>query len=519
MSFWSRTLGSSAIAIFITGSSAMADVTAEQVWADFKTYLTDFGYTVTGTEDMSGDTLTVTNLTLGMDSPQDGVTASIVMDRLTFAETGDGRVRVTMPERMPLAFMVQAPEPQGDDPAEEDVSGTVDYTQQGFDMVVSGDPENMTYTYSATEMAFALTSLIVGTDTIAIDEAVARMTGIAGESTNSGTTLRRSVQTMTATALDYVLDMANPEDPTGRISLSGGLKTLGFDGTISVPSGIDMDDIGAALRAGFAVDGGYSYASGATDLSVTGSGSGSGTAAAQTFESSSSSANGRLTVQMNGDRIAYSGTASDVALNYAGSDIPLPVSLGIGQAGFNMLFPVAQTEQPTDFGLGLTLADVTVSDAIWGMVDPAGQLPRDPATLQIDLTGKARITQDIMDEQAMMMASTPPGELHALTVNALTLAIAGARLAGTGDFTFDNTDLTTFDGLPRPEGKLDLQLTGGNTLLDTLVAMGLLPEEQAMGTRMMLGLFARPGDGPDTLNSQIEVTPDGQVLANGQRLR
>ena len=57
-------------------------------------------------------------------------------------------------------------------------------------------------------------------------------------------------------------------------------------------------------------------------------------------------------------------------------------------------------------------------------------------------------------------------------------------------------DLTTFDGMPRPEGALDLELTGGNTLLDTLVAMGLLPEEQAMGARMMLGLFARPGAGP-----------------------
>ena len=62
-------------------------------------------------------------------------------------------------------------------------------------------------------------------------------------------------------------------------------------------------------------------------------------------------------------------------------------------------------------------------------------------------------------------------------------------------------------------------LTGGNGLLDTLVGLGLLPEEQAMGARMMLGLFARPGDGPDTLVSTIEVKEDGSVLANGQRVR
>lgn len=506
MSFWSRHLGSSAIAIFITGSAAWADVTAEQVWSDFKTYLEDFGYTVAGTEQASGGTVTVTGLNLTMDSPQDGTTASLVMDSLSFAETGDGRVRVTMPDRMPLAFSVTPPDTEG-----EDVSGTVDYTQQGFAMVVSGDPDNMVYTYEAAQMAFALTSMIVDGQAIAIDEAVMRMTGISGESTVTGTDLRTSAQTMTAAALDYVLDMANPEDPTGRISLTGGLKNIGFDGTLSVPAEADMNDLPAAMRAGFAVDGGYTYEGGSSDISVTGQG--------QTFEANTSSDAGRLTVKMNGTQIAYSGEATGVAMNYSGSEIPLPITLGMGKAGFNMLFPISQTEEPTDFGLGLTLADVTVSDAIWGMVDPAGQLPRDPAAIDINLTGKARVTQDIMDEQAMMAATTPPGELHALTVNALTLAIAGARLTGQGDFTFDNTDLTTFDGMPRPEGALDLELTGGNTLLDTLVAMGLLPEEQAMGARMMLGLFARPGTGPDSLTSRIEINGEGQVLANGQRLR
>ena len=50
-------------------------------------------------------------------------------------------------------------------------------------------------------------------------------------------------------------------------------------------------------------------------------------------------------------------------------------------------------------------------------------------------------------------------------------------------------------------------------------AMGLLPEEQAMGARMMMGLFAVPGDQPDSLKSKVEFTQDGQVLANGQRLK
>ena len=55
--------------------------------------------------------------------------------------------------------------------------------------------------------------------------------------------------------------------------------------------------------------------------------------------------------------------------------------------------------------------------------------------------------------------------------------------------------------------------------MDKLVAMGLLPQDQAMGARMMLGLFARPGEGEDTLVSKIEVSGDGAISANGQRLQ
>ena len=104
-------------------------------------------------------------------------------------------------------------------------------------------------------------------------------------------------------------------------------------------------------------------------------------------------------------------------------------------------------------------------------------------------------------------------------MNTLVVDAAGARLEGQGDVTFDNTDQTTFPGMPKPVGAVDLSLVGGNGLLDKLVGMGMLPEEQAMGARMMMGLFAVPGTEPDTLSSKIEFTEDGQVLANGQRIK
>ena len=109
--------------------------------------------------------------------------------------------------------------------------------------------------------------------------------------------------------------------------------------------------------------------------------------------------------------------------------------------------------------------------------------------------------------------------LQGLDLRNLLLKVAGARLTGDADVAFDNDDLETYDGLPAPEGMVNLVLEGGNALLDRLVDARLLPEDQAGGVRMMMGLFAVKGEGEDTLTSTIEMTGDGQVLANGQRIR
>ena len=210
-----------------------------------------------------------------------------------------------------------------------------------------------------------------------------------------------------------------------------------------------------------------------------------------------------------------------MAIDLSGSEFPLPVSLSFANLVFDMMIPVMANEDPQDFDLKIGLSDFTMSDLIWGVFDPTGQLPRDPATLLVSLSGQAKLLADIMDPEVAveMENGLVPAELEALTVDEMELTMAGASLTGSGDFTFDNTDTETFDGLPRPTGILNLQLAGGNGLLDKGVAMGLLPEGEAGGVRMMMGLFARPGDGPDTLTSTLEINEEGHILANGQRIQ
>ena len=49
--------------------------------------------------------------------------------------------------------------------------------------------------------------------------------------------------------------------------------------------------------------------------------------------------------------------------------------------------------------------------------------------------------------------------------------------------------------------------------------MGIVSDQDAMGARMMMGMLAVPGDGPDQLKSKIEINAAGHVLANGQRIQ
>jgi hypothetical protein len=72
-------------------------------------------------------------------------------------------------------------------------------------------------------------------------------------------------------------------------------------------------------------------------------------------------------------------------------------------------------------------------------------------------------------------------------------------------------------GMPMPLGEANVTVTGANALIDGLIATGLLAEEDAMGARMMMGMFMVPS-GDDTLTSKIEAKEGMQILVNGQPL-
>ncbi len=498
----------SATSLVLLATSASADVSANDIWADWKAYMSGFGYTVDGQESMSGNTLEITGLSMSVPMPEGGGAFALSMDSVQFIENGDGTVNLVFPEVMPVSF--EAAGPEG-----EVVKGSLDYTMQNMSMRASGDPSKVTYDYSADQIGIVLNKLMIEGE--ALPEGAMNVSftsnNLSGQSIMEPGALRKIAQNMALGATTYTVTFSEPDSNDG-VNFNGKMDTLSFSGDSFLPVSMDPENMASALNDGFAVQGDISYTGSKTEFSFTDRG--------DTMSGSSGAESSIIGVKMNKDLLEYSGSSNGVNFNLNGAEIPLPVVAGLGEVAFNLLIPVAKSETPSDFAFGLTLADFVTSDDLWSMLDAGNVLPRDPATISLDLVGKAKMLFDFFDPAQMAAVENGeamPAELNALTLRNLLVSVAGAQLSGTGDFTFDNNDLESFGGFPKPTGGIDMKLVGGNGLMDKLVEMGLLPQEQAMGARMMMGLFARPGEGEDTLTTKVEINADGHILANGQRIQ
>lgn len=497
-----KSIGGSAALITLLGSTAtFADVTATEVWTDWHDYIAGFGYDVTSQVNTSGDTVTVKDLTMSMDFPEDGGALKIDMGTVIFKGQGDGTVAIILPESMPMTFS-----------AADEFSAVMTYSLPDMSMIVSGSAQEMKHDYSASTVGISVTELIVEGDKLDDAKIEITLANLQGSTVSSMGNIRHMAQKMTADTLTYDVAITEPGGGSSAFTLKGALADLNVGSDSSIPKDVDFEMFAAALTNGFAANGNLGWSAGNYEFSTKDGNT--------LVTGSSSSESGNLNFAIDRDSLNYGGTANGTKSSFTSSDLPFPVDIAIAQSVFNLLMPVNKSDTPDDFTLTVKLGDFSISDGIWNMIDPGTILSRDPATILLDFAGKANWLVDIMDPESEEMQDVEvPGQLHALTLKSLQVKAAGADLTGAGAFTFNNDDLDTFNGLPAPTGALDLKLTGGNGLMDNLVKLGLLPEDQAMGARMMMGLFAVVGEGEDTLTSKIEVTADGQVLANGQHLK
>jgi hypothetical protein len=503
MKHWSLAASTAAIALF--AGTAQADVTAAQVWQNWQDMAKAYGQTMTvGGTRTEGATLIVSDMKSVTDKDDTHVESAIAEVRLT--DKGDGTVEITMSDSYVVSMVL--PKAEGE---MGQSSAELTFTQPGLVVTASGTPEATDYAFSAPSMEIALTS-VDGKPAAeqGIAAASATISNLTGHYLLAGTGDAKTVDShFAADSLALAVKAKNAESGEDvSVTASVSAPVMKVTGNLTGMENAEMSD---ALKAGFATDMSLDYGAVSYDIGVE-DGRGPTTI-------NGSSEGGSLQVAMDAARLLLATQGRGVKLAMSGPDIPLPqLSLSYAESGFTLLMPMAKSDDPQDFAFLTKFIDLSVSDDIWGMIDPAGQLPHDPATLVIDTEGQVKLTTDIMNEAEMAeLGDGAPGELHSLDITEVHARIAGAELTGSGSFTFDNSDTMTYGGVPAPTGKLDMKLTGGNGLMDKLVLMGLLSQDDVMGARMMLSMFANQVS-DDELTSTLEFK-DKHFYANGQQLQ
>lgn len=489
-------------AFALCAGPALADLTSAQVWTDWQALFESYGMTVaTDGQSASGNTLTVTGITLTTDVEPEG-TMSMSFGDISFVENGDGTVDIQMPEVLPFTMDVTNPE------GERATIGMV-LRQPGLKLTASGDDSHTRYDYDAPEIGlsdFTIDATDMPDDFAMDFDLVA--TGNTGFFDVTAGDLR-SYESVTSTdSMRLDMNFTAPEsEGGGDMALQFEMadmeqETSGQIGQVAMDMSLSEMIAGGMRQVGMATYGPMTYSIAADTPDGA-------------FNMAAAAEGGSIGITINEGGFGYDVSSLASTMTVAADAMPLPpLSFAVGESAVRFAVPVVPGEESQNLDMAIRLVDLQVDDMLWNMIDPGESLPRDPATLIIDLAGMVTVTEDFTDPEFAETPGAAPGQIDALTVNQIQLSIAGAQLLGDGNFTFNNDF-----GVPMPAGVANLSLTGANTLMDKLVVMGLLPQEQAMGARMMLGMFARPGQGEDSLVSTIEMKEDGSILANGQRIK
>lgn len=485
------------LAALLIGSAASAAVTAAEVWENLESNLDIYGDDGVSYEvdtDANG-TVTVSDLTLTMSD--DDVSVSTEIGDLVFSENGDGTVDIDMAD----SYAMNMKDDNGD-------GFKMIIGQSGLEITASGVPDAINYDLSAEQYTVILDEVIESGEVVPADIRFA-INDLAGAYQIAMGDIRNIAYNMTAATVDLLF---NIEDDGNMVVMSGKIADVFVDADVDLPDMSAEQDPENLFVEGLRVDARYGLGQADYIFEIVDD---------QTNVTGTvSNGNAQASVAIDKGEVSYDASSTDIAFRLNPGMLPFPVNVDLAEYGISFAVPLAKADDPTDFGLSLNLTDLTINDEIWMMGDPAGQLPRDPITAKLDVSGMAKLFFDLLDPSqadAIEMAEVP-GELHSVKLNDLTLKAVGAAISGKGAFTFDNSDFETIPDIPRPEGEVTLNIDGANQLMDTLVGMGLLPEDQAMGARMMLGMFAR-SVGDDQLTSTVEINEQGHIIANGQRIR
>ncbi|WP_294226120.1 DUF2125 domain-containing protein [uncultured Shimia sp.] len=511
----------------LPSSSVLADVVAQDVWKNLNAHASAFGGTLTANLEETDTGLTITQVTyhVGMSLPAMGANnsptplfdAKLQLPDLTLVNKSDGTVSISVPASTITAAQINFPE------MEQELLFEMQMASNDLISVAAGKAGEVTYTTSATTIAYS--------GDFVLPEAL--FEGAQGDSQVSMQMETHNVASVVTITEGAVLKMTS-NGSIGVTTMHTETRSSAGDGMLSIQKSTTHDQKTRAnlslptenlnlFNLADALDRGLELAARVT------SGAASQVETVTLGEEVISQSD--VSAASSGVELAFTNQGFSMAMEaeeaHVSAEIPmlLPTTLSgsLKEAAFSLALPLRKLDTAGLFEYSTRFVGAELDDSVWALFDPSGALPHDPAMFEMDVTGTVTSKVEwlnLLDVPDAMSAlgGELPFEPENLTIKTLALEAAGAKLRASGAFTFDVTDLKTYGGIPRPDGQIEVDIQGLNALLDTLISMGLVADSDAMGARMMLATVTK-AVGEDHLTSKVEMSPEGHVLANGNRLK
>jgi hypothetical protein len=490
-------LAAPAVAVLMTGT-AHAALTADQVWQSWKDAGAMIGLTISAaTENNAGGVLTLNGVSIAPEGM-----AGLTISDMTLTEQSDGSVTIEPGADIGMAMT-------------GDTEGSVNLAHDGLTITAREADGGLAYDYAAAKLDVVYDTTYPGMSFDGSEAPTVTSAGTVGFTNLAGTysdtpgTNRTFGLDIKADNLAYTTSL---DDPGMEMKQTSTSETAGIEMSMdfALPTTIALAGIASAADFTTALNEGLAF----TLTTKQGESAGTMTqeSAFMPMDLVMKAGGGEGSVVFNKDTFSVKSTAAGLDISSEPGMMPVPVRVTSGPMQFDLTTPVIATEAAGDYAFVLKLADFSLNEEAWAMFDPNAALSRDAAQIAIDISGKTMI-----DLPAVMSAEetggVPPVPApESLNITELGVQVAGAALATTGAFTFDNSM-----GMPMPLGEANVTVTGANALIDGLIATGLMSDEDAMGARMMMGMFMVPA-GEDTLTSKIEAKEGMQILVNGQPL-
>ncbi|WGH77336.1 hypothetical protein [Jannaschia ovalis] len=474
--------------LLTTAPAAWAELSGPALWADWQDFYGRFGGALVAADERYEDgVLTLDGVRFENDIGG-AATRSEGFGPIRMVEQDDGSVAIELPQSFEISTTTTV---DG-----ESITQSAQLANEGLEIVAREDGAQRVYDMAADSVSWSMADP-AGDESASLGMI---LTGLVSTYISGGEDPNAFAQTLSADGAAVTVEATGTE----AFSMAYAMEGIASD-FAGVLAGAPGGDVTSLADLGL-VYGGEMTHSGST-LSLDGTGD------QGPFTLTGQSEAGGIEVAIDETTLSYGVRSQGGGVTVQTAAFPLPVSAAIAELTSSVTLPVGAGPEARPLGMELVLRDLVVDDSIWSLFDPTGQLPRDPATVVVDVDGSAVMTADLFGgPEAMARLQGPPGELEGVTINELVISFAGAELRGSGDLDFPTPDPTT------PVGSITLALDGGFQLLDSLVALGFVPAEQAGFFKGMAGAVSRPV-GDDQLESTIEFSEGGGISANGMPLR